>query len=319
MSTRILSCLFFGLFCLFSANPAFGQSYISYASSAGEDSNPCKANAPCRTINRALVTAGVGGTVMLTDAGPYDAFVINRSANVIAAPRIAPQILAFTNDTPAIRIALPRGEFAYLESLTVNTLIHGGTGIQWTTPSKLLWMKNCTVSSFETELDVTAGGNILVDTCTFSNGYRGIVLATRSETEPIYSTIQYTIVREMSGDGIYCSSNTDVGIRGCQISQCGTGIDARAFNASSGGSTNSHAYVTVTYSSIFNNRVGINEDWSWSSRTRTIVRLGYNSIYNNSGLGIWGGCNLGGNSVFGNGWPSIDDDWTSGRAPACPF
>jgi hypothetical protein len=79
MFNVILSCLLFGLICLMSSTVVFGQTFVS---SAGSDANPCAAANPCRTVNRALAVAGIGGNVMLMDAGPYDAFVINRSARV---------------------------------------------------------------------------------------------------------------------------------------------------------------------------------------------------------------------------------------------
>jgi hypothetical protein len=319
MFTGILSRLFFGVFCLMVSTAAFGQSFVS---SAGSDANPCDAVNPCRTVNRGLIAAGVGGNVTLMDAGPYDPFVINRSARVVAAPGAAPRIIATDNSAPAIKVALPPSEFAYLEGLTVNPATLGGVGVNWTMPSKLLWMKNCAISGFYSGLAVNAGGSILVDTCTFSHGVslssNGIGLNTSSETEPIFATIQYTEVYDM-GNGIVGASNTEVGIRGSRIWGCNAGIIARAVNADSGGSDNSHATVTVTHSLIYNNSLGVVRDWTFSSETRTILRLGYNSIYNNTGPGIVGACDLGGNSVFGNGWTFIDDIWRSGRAPACSF
>lgn len=314
--TRILSFLLFGLFYLASATAAFAQ---SYASSAGYDGNPCTSAMPCRTVDRALATAPVGGSVILMDAGPYNPFTIYQSVNIIAATGTAPHIIAPTNSTPAIRIEMSVGESAYLEGLTISADKPGGVGVQWQMSSKLLWMKNCVVSDFDTGLRVTAGGNIVVDTCTFRNGFVGINMATRSEIAPIYATIQHSEVRLMRTVGINCGSNTDVGIRDCIVSQCGSGIFAQATNLTSGGSDHSKAYVTVTNSSVFKNGYGVYQDVSWSSPTRTVVRLGANMIYNNSGIGIGGGCDLGGNSVFGNGWPSIDEWWMSGHAAACPF
>src|SRR5262249_55087365 len=87
---RILLSLL-GLFCMASANAVFGQSYVS---SSGNDANPCDAANPCRTVNRALAAAGVGGTALLADAGPYDAFVITRSARVVAVTGAAPRRVA---------------------------------------------------------------------------------------------------------------------------------------------------------------------------------------------------------------------------------
>ncbi|HKQ76340.1 MAG TPA: right-handed parallel beta-helix repeat-containing protein [Blastocatellia bacterium] len=319
MFTGILSRLFFGLICLMCFNVAFGQSFVS---SAGSDVNPCDVATPCRTVNRALAAAGVGGNVMLMDAGPYDPFVINRSARVIAATGTSPRIIATDNSIPAIKVALPPNEFAYLEGLTVNPVTPGGVGINWTMPSKLLWMKNCTVSGFYSGLAVTAGGAILVDTCAFSHGVSlsatGIRLETSSETEPIFAAIQYTEVYDI-GNGIIGGSNSDVSIRGCRIWGCNGGIQARAVNADLGGSDNSHAYVTITYSWIYNNSIGAVQDVTFSSATRTMLRLGYNSVYNNSGPAIVGGCDLGANSVFGNGWTWIDAIWSGGSAPACSF
>ena len=316
MFAKIFSFLIFGLFCLVGSSAALAQSYVA---STGDDVNPCNSSMPCRTVDRALATASAGGSVILMDAGPYNPFTIYQSVSVIAAPGTAPHIIAPTNSIPAIRIALPRGAFAYLEGLTVSADKPGGVGIQWQMPSKLLWMKNCAVLDFETGLRVTAGGNIVVDTCTFRNGFVGINMATRSETDPIYAAIQYSEVRFMRSIGIYCGSNTDVGIRNSLVSQCGTGIMGEALNLRDGGSDSSKAYVTVTNSSIFKNQLGVFQEATFSSSTRTLVRLGYNTIYYNLGIGILGGCNLGGNSVFGNGWPSIDEWWMSGHAPACPF
>lgn len=318
--TRILSCLLFGLFCMAYANVAFAQ---SYASSAGYDGNPCSSAMPCRTVDRALATTPAGGNVILLDAGPYNPFSIIQSVNVIAAPGTRPQIIAPTNSIPAIRIEMPTGESAYLEGLTISADKPGGVGIQWQMASKLLWMKNCVVSDFYTGLRVTAGGNIVVDTCTFRNGFEGIRMSTRSETHPIYATIQHSEVRFMRSVGISCYSNTNAGISDCIVSQCGAGIIAQATNLISGGSDHSTAYVTVTNSSIFKNQLGVFQDVTFSSPTRTVIRLGHNTIYNNTGPGIWGGCDLGGNSVFGNGsnpWESaLDEIWMSGHAATCPF
>ena len=206
--------------------------------------------------------------------------------------------------------------------MTIIPTTPGGVGVTWVMPSKLLWMKNCTASGFYFGLHVKAGGAILVDNCAFSNGTSlsatGIWLETSSETEPIHATIQYTQISYL-GNGIIGGANTNVSISGCRVWGCNAGITARAVNADLGGSDNSRAIVTVTYSSVFNNSIGVSQDPTWSSPTRTILRLGYNSIYHNSGPGIWGGCDLGGNSVFGNGWPFIDDRWRSGSAPACSF
>ncbi len=317
---RILSCL---LFCLTSANVAFGQSYVSYVSSAGNDGNPCKLDAPCRTVNRALATAGVGGTVMLTDAGPYDAFVISRSASVIAAPKTAPQILAQNNDFPAIRVALPAGEAAYLEDLIVNTVKPGGFGILWASPStglpsRVFSMKNCVVSGFSTGLQAWRGGNLVVDTCTFSNCAEGITLAGNSEAEQLNATIQYTVVRSMRTVGINCGGFSDVGIHGCQVSMCDLGIVAAVLFFGYG--PHPHAYVTVLTSSIYKNRRGITTLYE-APPYAEIIRLGNNMIFNNSYSGSAGGCDLGGNSVFGNGNFDGTPDYffSTGRAPSCPF
>jgi len=317
MFNKAFSLLFFALLCTASASFAFGQSYVS---SAGNDANPCDAANPCRTVNRALAAAGVGGTALLADAGPYDAFVITRSARVVAVTGAAPRIIAPDNSTPAIKVALPPDEYAYLEGLIFNTAADRATAVSWVTPSKLLWMKNCQVYGFLNGLSATAGGNMFVDTCAFNGGGggEGIGLETSSETEPIYSTIQYT---DISGYyiGAAAGSNTDVGILGSRIFGCNAGVMARALNADLGGSDNSRAYVTVTGSWVYGNSMGLIQDWTFSSVTRTVLRLGYNRVYSNSGAGIWGGCDLGGNAVFGNGWTFIDDLWRSGRAPACAF
>ncbi|HZS07172.1 MAG TPA: right-handed parallel beta-helix repeat-containing protein [Blastocatellia bacterium] len=306
-------------FLLLAGIQASAQSYVS---ATGDDANPCTLSSPCRTVDRALSVTASGGQVIISDSGEYPPFTVTRSVNVRAATGAAPRVKSPDAGLPAIRITLPADEYVYLEGLAVVPSFPGGVGIQWLTPAKLLWMRNCTVEGFRTGLDVEKGGNIFVDNCTLRSGAgassTAIRLNTANESLPIYSTVQYSDINT-HGSGVYAGANTTVSVYGCRVWGCANyGVRAMATNADLGGSDSSRAIVTVTSSWVYGNTIGLNGDFTFSAPDRTVLRVGSSSVYNNRFVGAWGACDLGGNTFFGN----ASGDWGFSRGstgPACPF
>lgn len=151
LSSKMISCWCAGLLCLLCASAAFGQTFVS---GAGSDANTCGAGDPCRTLTRALAVTPPYGDVAVY-AGDYEPFRIRRGVTIRAAAGATPRIrLAASAATrEAISIALPSGDYAWLDGLTVVDESGGRTqGIYSHGPAIALLLTNCWIEGFETGL-----------------------------------------------------------------------------------------------------------------------------------------------------------------------
>src|SRR3954470_1497815 len=93
---------------------AHAQSFRTYLSSAGSDSNPCTVAAPCRLLPAALNAVSSGGEIWMLDSANYNAGNVNiaKSVSIMAAPGAVGSIVAvggvpaITINTPGVKVAL---------------------------------------------------------------------------------------------------------------------------------------------------------------------------------------------------------------------
>jgi hypothetical protein len=57
---------------------------VRFISSSGSNANPCTRDAPCRTLQRGVNRAGIGGELQILDAGAYGNATIDKSITITA-------------------------------------------------------------------------------------------------------------------------------------------------------------------------------------------------------------------------------------------
>jgi len=68
--------------CLFASSLAYGQNYLSFVSSTGNDANNCTASYPCATIVGAYNKTNLGGAIHALSNGDFGSLTIGKSITI---------------------------------------------------------------------------------------------------------------------------------------------------------------------------------------------------------------------------------------------
>jgi len=162
------------------SEPAFATAQRTFASSTGNDTNPCSIAAPCRGIAAAVAQTSAGGEVIVLDSAGYGAVTITKSVAIIAAPGVYAGVSVLSGD--GITVNAP-GATVVLRGLSING--QGG----------------------DTGIVVFQAARLRIEGCVVSNmALSGVVnLATGSDM-----AIFDTIVRDNQGNGIALGADASV-------------------------------------------------------------------------------------------------------------
>jgi hypothetical protein len=116
-------CVFFGLATM--TSPAFAQVQRVWVGAAGDDTNPCSPDKPCRSFAGALSKVAAGGEINCLDSGAYGGLTITKSISIVC-DGVTASISATKN---GVVINGP-GIMVLLSGLEINGFGTGLTGVQ---------------------------------------------------------------------------------------------------------------------------------------------------------------------------------------------
>jgi len=263
----------------------------------GNDGNAGTLAAPVREIAAAVGMATAHETILVLDGGEYAPFTINKSLTVEAvgvhAQVTAP---AAPFGARAVSVTTAAGDVVVLRGLVLRGA-GATTGIAYYGPGKLR-VERCTISHFLSTPEgypgqaIEAGGDVLtvVDTIMrdnsagincLSDALRAVIERCRIEGDRDYNSV-----------GLSVSRGQRIAVAESVVSDYGLGIYARGFAGWP------IAAVTVSRSTVVNNRIGIYADLLGQVHLAgTTVSLNDEGLFTLNGGLIY---TVGNNAVLGN-------------------
>lgn len=289
---------------LLAASSAHAQLFRAYLSPAGNDSNPCTLQAPCRLLPAALGAVADRGEIWLTGSANYNTSPVNigKSVTIIAVPGAVGSVIAIGG--PAVRIDTP-GVSVALRNVVVAQLPGGGgtNGVEIAVADAFVQIDRSLIANLPGSGVVVSSGNLhVVDSVVRDNGGWGIdvgdggsvSVATSNllgngsgglHTNPGAGTVgARAVVNDslISGGGYGARAVTN-GSGLSRITLERSTVD-RATTAVAGESTSSgFARVTLSRSMVVNNASG----WEVIGANGAVVTLSNNLISENGpGVGV---------------------------------
>src|SRR6266702_792603 len=93
----LLAIFFVFLMPLFAAAPAHAQASRTWVSGVGDDANPCRRTAPCKTFAGAISKTATGGEINCIDPGGFGAVTITKSMTIACEDVEAGVLNSLTN------------------------------------------------------------------------------------------------------------------------------------------------------------------------------------------------------------------------------
>ena len=277
------------LLCLFGAPAARAQSWRTWVSGVGDDSNTCSRTAPCKTFSGALAKTLEGGEISVLDSADYGHVTINKAVTINGAGALA-GINAPPGGGVLVNVTTnPSTATVTLRNLHINGMLTGGgQGIRFLA-GKSLVIDHCRIYGFRngTGIDawLEAAGNLkvidsLIEDCAvgFSmRGFTGQLLATIERTRVLNCNVGISAIENVRAQ---ISDSVISHIKNLALATHPLGTDA-IFNVDR---------VAISHSGIA----------LWGVGSGSVIRVS-NSTITRNGTGISGNVHsFQGNSLEGN-------------------
>jgi hypothetical protein len=199
-----------------------------FVSVSGSDQNNCLWGFPCRNVEAALNVVGNGGEVWILDSGDFNQVpvIVGKSVTIQAVPGALANLWASAGSA-AIQINVPGG------TVTLRNLTIGNLG---TNPGP-------------DGVDVTAAGEVSVETCVFNNTVQNALYVAPGSAVVHVSN---TTFRNVGAWAVSADTGTTVDISGSRILHTG-GVSAYASSMLTAITTT----VSVTDTTISDGPIGV--------------------------------------------------------------
>ncbi len=267
---------------LFYAASAQAQATRTWVSGVGDDANPCRRTAPCKTFAGAISKTATGGIMNCLDPGGFGAITITKSITIDCHEDYGSILVS---GTPGVTISAPGG-VVILRNVNVDGLLQTGSpgtiGVN-ITAATAVYIEDCLVEGFSMHgIDDTrsSGGTYLFirNTITRNNSSVGIRVAASATNSAVLENVHSV----GNGYGIAAASQNYVTVsRSVASGNSNAGIEADA-----------GAIDFVDNTEITSNGIGV---WAFG----TVVLA--NSNIDSNTTGITGATtSFGNNRIFGN-------------------
>ena len=263
----------------------------------GDDANAGTLAAPVRQISTAVALAPAHDTVLVLDGGDYGPFTINKSLTV-AADGVHAQVTAPAAPfgARAVTVSTSTGDVVVLRGLALRGA-GAITGIAYSGPGKLR-VECCAISNFLTTPEgfpgrgIEANGTTLTVLDTIIRDNSGGIECQGDALRAVIERCRIEGDREFNSVGLSVRHGQRISIADSVVTDYGLGIYARGFTGSP------IAAVTVSRSTVVNNRIGIYADLLGQVHLAgTTVSLNDEGLFTLNGGIIY---TVGDNAVLGN-------------------
>lgn len=272
-----LNILAVAIFTLTVASMAQAQATRTWVSGVGDDANPCSRTAPCKTFAGAISKTATGGEISVLDPGGFGALTITKSITV--------------NGEGTLAGNLASGVSGFVINATDTSVIN----IRYVSING-----NNAVGAFHGVRVLQAGTVNLEDVAIYNFGGDGVSIL---ESSNVNVSLNRVTISKCTGAGVRADTSAGiarVNIRQTQITNCGTGLNARrnsrlsvvdssmAFNtlgvhSEGNGGT---AVTVLKRCQIANNTSHGIQAGGGLANTTSVVRISENIINNNAGSGV---------------------------------
>jgi hypothetical protein len=179
---------------------AHAQATRTWVSGVGDDANPCRRTAPCKTFAGAISKTAAAGEINCLDPGGFGAVTITKSMTLSCEAGTAGVLVAGTN---GITFAGGTSDYLYLKGLDIEGLGSGLQGIAFLSGAAL-HVDNCVIRHFtgfgiQIKSSTANATFIVTHTSVFKNG---------NGTTGGGIGLQPTVTVEGSIDGLIADKNT---------------------------------------------------------------------------------------------------------------
>jgi hypothetical protein len=263
----------------------------------GDDANAGTLAAPVREISTAVGMALAHDTVLVVDGGEYGPFSINKSLTV-EADGVHAQVTAPAAPfgARAVSVSTSAGDVVVLRGLALRGA-GATTGIDYYGPGTLR-VERCTISHFVTTPEgfpgkaIEARGDALTVLDTIIRDNSGGIECQGDALRAVIERCRIEGDRDVNSVGLSVGRGQRIAVANSVVSDYSLGIYARGFTGWP------IAAVTVSGSTVVNNRIGIYADLLGQVHlTRTTVSLNDDGLFTLNGGIIY---TVGDNAVLGN-------------------